>query len=69
VEKFHVGTPEIYSWVLTVVSIYAALFGLGWLIMGMYLRGIIALILCVLTVIAILKEIEKMDWKDVKYKG
>jgi SSS family solute:Na+ symporter len=62
VKKLRLGKPEFINWALTVVSIYAALFGLGWLVMGQYIKGIIAALIFIATVIVILKEIRKMDW-------
>lgn len=62
VKKLQVGKPELINWVLTVISIYAALFGLGWLVMGQYLKGVIAVVVCAVTVVIILKEIGKIDW-------
>lgn len=62
VKKLHLGWPEVINWVLTVISIYAALFGLGWLLMGQYIQGIIAMVICVITIILIMREIGKMEW-------
>ncbi|MDD5449428.1 MAG: Na+:solute symporter [Candidatus Omnitrophica bacterium] len=62
VKKLHLGWPEFINWVLTVISIYAALFGLGWLCMGEYLLGIISLIVSFVTIKIILRLIGKMEW-------
>jgi len=62
VKRLRLGAPELINWFLTVVSIYAALFGLGWLVMGQYLKGVIAAIVCAVTIRVILREIRKMEW-------
>jgi len=62
VKKPRLGKVELINWVLTVISIYAALFGLGWLVMGQYVKGTIAAVICAVTVVMILKGIKKMDW-------
>ncbi len=63
VKKLHLGKPELVGWFLTVISIYAALFGLGWLVMGQYIKGTVAAIICAVTIVMILKEIKKMEWE------
>jgi len=62
VKKFQVGKREVISWLLTGLSIYSALFGLGWLVMGFYIKGVIAMVVCFVTMKIILHEISKMDW-------
>jgi len=62
VNAMRIGRREITSWLLTSISIYAALFGLGWLVMGQYAKGLIALIVCFVTMKIILREIGKMEW-------
>lgn len=68
VKTFKPGAPEFISWVLTVISIYAALFGLGWLVMGRYVLAAIAAVIFIVTLKFILIEIEKMDWSDAEYE-
>jgi len=63
VKKLHLGWPEVVNWCLTVISIYSALFGLGWLVMGKYWLGSIAVIISFVTVRIIVKLIGKMEWE------
>jgi SSS family solute:Na+ symporter len=62
VKKLHLGWPEVVNWVLTVVGIYALLFGLGWLVMGKYYLGIGAVIVSFVTINIVLRLIGKMEW-------
>ncbi|PIU41700.1 MAG: sodium:proline symporter [Candidatus Omnitrophica bacterium CG07_land_8_20_14_0_80_42_15] len=62
VKKLHLGWPEAVNWLLTVISIYAALFGLGWLVMGKYWRGTISMIISFVTIRLIVRLIDKMEW-------
>ncbi|MCX5715955.1 MAG: Na+:solute symporter [Candidatus Omnitrophica bacterium] len=64
VKKLRLGWPEFAGWGLTVVSIYAALFGLGWLVMGRYLLGAIASAVAIITVFGIMKLIGRMEWEQ-----
>ena len=50
---------------MTTACIYAALFGVGWLLMGQYIPGIISMAVFIVTLSIILKEIDKMDWEGI----
>jgi hypothetical protein len=63
VKKFRPGWPEFAGWGLTVISIYAALFGLGWLVMGRYWLGAAASAVAIATIFGIMQLIKRMDWE------
>ncbi|MGP8321960.1 MAG: sodium:solute symporter family protein, partial [Methanosarcinaceae archaeon] len=57
-----VGKLEIVSWFLGVACIYASLFGFGWLLIGNYHSGIIALLISILSGWLMFRNISKMVW-------
>ncbi|MBI5242386.1 MAG: Na+:solute symporter [Elusimicrobia bacterium] len=62
VKRLKAGREEVLSWLLTVVSIYLALFGLGWLVMGRAFLGAAGLGLSLVLVGTVLKRIDRMEW-------
>ena len=62
VKRMKIGREEFVSWGLTVVSIYLALFGLGWLVMGRYIQGAVGLACALFLIQVILKRIDRMEW-------
>ncbi|MCD6355811.1 MAG: Na+:solute symporter, partial [Anaerolineaceae bacterium] len=56
------GKLEIIGWFLGVMCIYASLFGIGWILIGEYQQGILALIVSGLCGWLMLRDISKMVW-------
>jgi hypothetical protein len=64
VKKLHLGWPEVVNWALTVIGIYALLFGLGWVVMGKYYLGAAAVVVSFITIQIVLRLIGKMEWAE-----
>jgi Na+/proline symporter len=62
VRRMKAGREEFLSWGLTVVSIYLALFGLGWIVMGRFAQGLLGFGLALILIRVILKRIDRMEW-------
>ncbi|KAA3662432.1 MAG: hypothetical protein DWQ10_02415, partial [Calditrichaeota bacterium] len=58
-----VGFLEISSWILSVFALFLALFGVGWIFLGNYSAGLLALGSALFFGWIMLRNISKMDWK------
>ncbi|MBN1586602.1 MAG: Na+:solute symporter [Candidatus Omnitrophica bacterium] len=65
VEGLHLGWPEVIAWGLGVACVYASLFGLGWLCLGEYTKGLVSMAVCAVTGWFVFKMMGKMDWRGV----
>lgn len=62
VKRTQVSRGDVANWAMTVASIYLALFGLGWLVLGRFAAGAAGLAASLGLVVLILRRVERMDW-------
>jgi len=65
VKKLHLGWPEVLNFFLGCICIYAALFSIGWLILGQTFYGLVGAGVCAVSGALMFFGISKMDWEGI----
>lgn len=64
ISVLQVGWREAYSWLLSVAAIFLALFGVGWLFLGRFGSGVIALMASMAFGVLVLQSLSRMSWDE-----
>ena len=62
VRGLQVDRMKVVSWGLGVLTVYLSLFGIGWMFIGQYGRGLIAVLGSLVTGWILVKNVNKIDW-------